>query len=65
MRALSGRGTLTAHPAAVVAQEPPMHAVGTYEITWFSVNTVTEQPTVPKLLLVLAQHCSRIRCALR
>jgi hypothetical protein len=45
---------LTAQPATVLAQEPAMRAAGTYEITWFSVNTVTEQPTVAKLLLVLA-----------
>jgi hypothetical protein len=43
---VAGRGV--AH-----AQSAPPRGPGTYEITWFSINTVTEKPTVAKLLLVL------------
>jgi hypothetical protein len=39
---------------AVRAQLPTAVRSGTYEISWFSINTVTEQPTVAKAVVVLS-----------
>ena len=54
LAALAVATMLTAHAPAVMSQGRQIDAAGTYEITWFSVSSATEQPTVATLLLVLS-----------